>query len=69
MLFWDCSDTRIVYIYPATAIIVALLGIIMLYYGVKLYKSEENIDARKLMLSSVLYITVIQIVYVIDKFL
>ena len=57
------------YIYPVTAVIVALLGIVMLYYGVKLYKSEENIDARKLMLSSVLYITVVQIIYVVDKFL
>lgn len=57
------------YIYPITAVIVALLGIMMLYFGVKLYKSEQNIDARKLMLSSVLYITVVQIVYVVDKFL
>jgi len=57
------------YIYPATAIIVAFLGLVMLYYGVKLYKSEQNIDARKLMLSSVLYITVVQVIYVVDKFL
>ncbi len=57
------------YIYPLTAVIVALLGFTMLYYGVKLHKSEENTDARKLMLSSVLYITVVQIVYVVDKFL
>ena len=57
------------YIYPATAVIIALLGIVMLYYGVQLYKSEENIDARKLMLSSVLYITLVQIIYVVDKFL
>ena len=57
------------YIYPLTAVIVALLGFVMLYYGIKLHKSEENTDARKLMLSSVLYITVVQIVYVIDKFL
>jgi protoheme IX farnesyltransferase len=57
------------YIYPLTAIIVALLGIVMLYYAIQLHKSEENIDARKLMLSSVLYITVVQIVYVVDKFL
>ena len=57
------------YIYPVTAVIIALLGIVMLYYGVKLYKSEENLDARKLMLSSVLYITVVQIIYVVDKFL
>ena len=57
------------YIYPVTAVIVALLGFTMLYYGIKLHKSEENTDARKLMLSSVLYITVVQIVYVVDKFL
>ena len=57
------------YIYPFTAFIVALLGIVMLFYGLKLYKSESNIDARKLMLSSVLYITVVQVVYVVDKFL
>ena len=57
------------YIYPLTAVIVALLGFVMLYYGIKLHKSEENTDARKLMLSSVLYITVVQIVYVVDKFL
>ncbi|QTE21620.1 heme o synthase [Polaribacter cellanae] len=57
------------YIYPATAVIVALFGIMMLYYGIRLYKTEQNIDARKLMLSSVLYITVVQIIYVVDKFL
>ncbi len=57
------------YIYPLTAVIVALLGVVMLYYAVQLHKSEENIDARKLMLSSVLYITVVQVVYVVDKFL
>jgi len=57
------------YIHPITAVIVALLGVYMLYFGFKLHKSEENIDARKLMLSSVLYITVIQIIYVVDKFL
>jgi protoheme IX farnesyltransferase len=57
------------YIYPLTAVIVALLGIVMLYYGVKLHKSEQNTDARKLMLASVLYITIVQVIYVVDKFL
>ncbi|NCT09794.1 MAG: protoheme IX farnesyltransferase [Flavobacteriia bacterium] len=56
------------YILPITAIIVAILGFIMLYFAFKLHKSEENVDARKLMLSSVLYITMVQIVYVVDKF-
>ncbi|WP_298763050.1 heme o synthase [uncultured Polaribacter sp.] len=57
------------YIYPITAILVALLGILMLFYGLKLYKSEQNLDARKLMLSSILYITIVPILYVVDKFL
>ena len=52
-----------------TAIIVAILGLSMLYYGVLLHKKQTNIEARKLMLSSVLYITAIQIIYVIDKLL
>ncbi|MEX6626915.1 heme o synthase [Tenacibaculum salmonis] len=57
------------YIYPITAIIVLLLGVLMLYYAFKLYKSEENTDARKLMLASVFYITIVPIIYVVDKFL
>jgi protoheme IX farnesyltransferase len=57
------------YIYPITAVIIALLGVVMLYYALQLHKSEQNTDARKLMLSSVLYITVVQIIYVVDKFL
>ncbi len=57
------------YILPLTAVIVAILGFVMLYYAVLLHKSESNTDARKLMLASVLYITVVQIVYVVDKFL
>lgn len=57
------------YIYPATAIIVALLGFLMLFYAVQLHKTLQNTEARKLMLASVLYITLVQIIYVIDKFL
>ena len=57
------------YIFPITAIIIALLGGVMLFYALKLHKTENNIDARKLMLASVLYITVVQIIYVVDKFL
>ena len=56
------------YIYPATAIIVALLGCLMLFYAVQLHKTLQNTEARKLMLASVLYITLVQIIYVFDKF-
>jgi len=57
------------YIYPLTAIILIFLGSTMLYYAIKLYKNQTNKEARQLMLSSVLYITLIQIIYVVDKFL
>jgi len=57
------------YIHPITAIVIALLGGLMLGYAIKLYKTEQNTDARKLMLASVFYITVVPIIYVIDKFL
>jgi len=51
------------------AIIIFILGIFMLYYGIQLHKKQTDKIAKQLMLSSVLYITVIQIVYVVDKFL
>ena len=57
------------YIYPVTAVILVLLGGIMLFYAFKLYKNQRDKEARKLMLSSVFYITVVQIIYVVDKFL
>jgi protoheme IX farnesyltransferase len=44
------------------------LGLVMLWYGVKLHREQTNVMARKLMLASVLYITAIQIIFVIDKF-
>ncbi len=57
------------YIYPITAIILVLLGGKMLFYAFKLYKFQTNKEARQLMLSSVLYITLVQVIYVVDKFL
>lgn len=57
------------WIYPITAVIISLLGCLMLYYALQLYKKQTDKEARQLMLSSVLYITLIQIIYVIDKFL
>lgn len=51
------------------AVIVLLFGIGMLYYAILLYKKMDAKTARQLMLASVSYITLVQIVYVIDKFL
>jgi protoheme IX farnesyltransferase len=57
------------YLSPVAAIFIFALGVFMLYFGIQLHKKQSDIMARKLMLSSVLYITAIQIIYVIDKFL
>jgi len=51
------------------AIIVFLLGTVMLYYAIQLYKKMTEKAAKQLMLASVFYITLIQIVYVVDKFI
>jgi len=41
----------------------------MLYYAIRLFKSMTEKAARQLMLVSVSYISLVQIVYVIDKFI
>lgn len=53
----------------AGAIMVFLVGLIMLYYAVQLFKKMTVIAARQLMLASVIYITLVQIIYVLDKFI
>ncbi len=51
------------------AVIILIMGLIMLVFGFKLFEKRDNKSARKLMLISVSYITLMQLVYVIDKFL
>lgn len=51
-----------------SAIIIFALGLWMLFYALNLYKKQDALAARKLMLVSVSYITLLQIIYVIDKF-
>lgn len=57
------------YLTSIAAIIVFLLGLGMLYYAILLFKKMTAKAARQLMLASVSYITLIQIVYVLDKFI
>ncbi|MCF1421636.1 heme o synthase [Mangrovimonas futianensis] len=54
---------------PIVASIVLILGLGMLYFAIRLYKQMSSVAAKKLMLASVSYITLLQIVYVVDKFL
>ena len=51
------------------AVLIFLMGMVMLIFAFKLYEKQDNVSARKLMLASVSYITLMQIVYVVDKFI
>lgn len=57
------------FISPIAAVLVFLLGLWMLIYAFKLYKQRTPKSARTLMLVSVSYITLLQIIYITDKFL
>ena len=51
------------------ATIVFGLGLFMLYYAIGLFKKMTEKAAKQLMLASVSYITLVQIIYVVDKFI
>lgn len=55
------------YITPFSAFLVFVLGLSMLYFAVMLYRNRDEKSAKKLMLASVSYITLLQIIYVLDK--
>ena len=57
------------YLTPISAVLVGLLGLGLLYFAIQLFKKMTIEAAKKLMLASVSYITLLQIVYVLDKFL
>lgn len=57
------------FISPIAAVLVFLLGLWMLFFAVRLYQLRTAKAARTLMLVSVSYISLLQIVYIVDKFL
>ena len=61
--------TGALFLSPIAAIVVGGLGVFMLYWAIQLYRKRDAVTAKKLMLSSVTYITLLQIVFVVDKFL
>jgi len=54
---------------PVSGFIILLLGLGMLYYAIRLFKDKTAKAAKKLMFASVSYVTLLQIVYVLDKFI
>jgi len=57
------------YLSPVAAVLVLAAGLWMLYGGVQLYRKQTDKSAKTLMLISVTYITLIQIIFILDKFL
>ncbi|OYU82232.1 MAG: protoheme IX farnesyltransferase [Flavobacterium sp. BFFFF1] len=51
------------------AALVFVLGLWMLYHAIRLYKIRTAKAAKTLMLASVAYITLLQMIYIFDKFL
>lgn len=51
------------------AAIIGILGLAFIYFAIGLARSFEVADARKLMLYSVIYLPVLQLIYVVDKFI
>ncbi len=51
------------------AIVVGFLGLGLLYFALSLFQSLNNKAAKNMMLASVAYITLIQIIFVLDKLL
>lgn len=54
---------------PVSGVLVLFLGLGMLYYAIKLYRQRDVKTAKQLMFASVSYITLLQIIYVLDKFI
>lgn len=57
------------YLTPVSAVLILGLGVWLIYYAIRLYKLKTEKAARQLMLVSVSYITLLQIIYVADKFI
>jgi protoheme IX farnesyltransferase len=49
------------------AILVAICGLFMLVAAMRLFQKRDTISAKRLLLVSIVYISAIQIIYVIDK--
>ncbi len=64
--FFDISGLRLS---VSAVILIFILGIWFTFKSVKLYQNTDDISARKLMLSSFAYLPLMQIVFVIDRFL
>ena len=61
--------TGMLYLSQNAAFLVLILGFMFLYFSIKLMVSKTDKAARTLIRASIIYLTGVQILYVIDKFL
>lgn len=57
------------YLTPVSGVLIGLLGLGFIYFALRLYRLKTNKVAKQLMLASVSYITLLQIIFVMDKLL
>ncbi len=57
------------YLSDISGILIFILGAGLIYFAVRLYKRKTTQSAKQLMFASVSYITLLQIIYVLDKFI
>ena len=61
--------TKTLFLSTPAAIIALLLGGYLIFKAIKLYKEQSDKSARSLMMASIIYLPLLQILYVVDKFL
>ena len=49
--------------------LVLIIGLFLIFYAVKLFIKSTDLNAKKLMLASISYLTLMQIVLLLDKFI
>ncbi len=51
------------------AVFIFLIGLVFLYFAVRLFHKRDDVSAKWLILASVAYISLLQLIYVLDKWL
>ena len=54
---------------PVAAVCIVISGLPMIYYTLALMRTQQKEYAKKLILAGIIYISLLQLVYVIDKFI
>ena len=61
--------TGSLYLTPLSGVLIGLIGLVFLYFSICLFRFKTSKAAKQFMLVSVSYITLLQIIYVADKFI